>query len=250
MVMDEPDAAAAFDAGSAVVQAPVYEVNAATASKLVPRGGHVLDLGSGSGRLAARLLAGRPDLTATCVDLSEPMLELGRELADREGLRGRMSFLRADITDLPSLPKKPDLVTCVWTLHQLPDQEVTRRALAQIGRLREQHRCGVWIFDFARLRRPDTFGRILDLYFPDISPRLRLDGVASEAAAWTPEEMAGLIADAGVDGLVRASDRILGFYQAWWTRPTVTAPAYVPPPASDAALSLSRRIRAGLRPLP
>ncbi len=41
--------------------------------------GRVLDLGCGDGRLTALVLAAYPESTATCIDMSQPMLEAARE---------------------------------------------------------------------------------------------------------------------------------------------------------------------------
>src|SRR5688572_231566 len=98
MVMDEPEGVAAFHVADPVLQLPVYHFNASALSALAPAGAHVLDLGSGSGRLLAHLAACRPDLTITGTDLAETMLDTGRSLLEAEGLADRVTLRAADMT--------------------------------------------------------------------------------------------------------------------------------------------------------
>ena len=114
--MDDAEGVRAFHESAPTVQMPTYEFNASMMSRLLPRGGTVLDLGSGSGQLAAHLATGRPDVTITCVDLSEEMLQTGRQMASERGLDERLTYVAGDITDLDDgLVGSPDLVCCNWT---------------------------------------------------------------------------------------------------------------------------------------
>lgn len=253
MVMDDPEGARAFHEAAPQVQMPVYELNSSMLCRLAPRGATVLDLGAGSGQMAAHLVTGRPDLTVTCVDLSEPMLDLGRQLASDRGL-DQLRFVRADITDLGSMPvDAPDLVCCSWTLHQLPDRDTAVAVLREIARVRDAHQSAVWLFDFARLRRGDTMPVAFDHLYPGAHPRLRVDAVASEAAAWTPGEMRDALAEAGLSGLTEVRDRGLGLYQAWWAtgRHGVTDdPPWHRPSISASAAFWADRIAAGMTNTP
>ena len=140
MIMDDPDGVRAFHESAPHVQMPMYEFNASMMSRLLPRGGTVLDLGSGSGQLAAHLAAGRPDVTITCVDLSEEMLQAGRQMASQRGLEEQLSFVVADITNIGAeIVGAPDLVCCNWTLHQLPDRDTALAALRETGQIRDLH---------------------------------------------------------------------------------------------------------------
>jgi ubiquinone/menaquinone biosynthesis C-methylase UbiE len=252
MIMDDPDGARAFHYSASQVQLPVYEFNASMMSRLLPAGGTVLDLGSGSGQLAAHLASGRPDVTIRCIDLSEEMLALGRAMAAERGL-DRLSFVSADIT-LPAddVVGAPNLVCCNWTLHQLPNRDVAVAALAEIARIRDLHGCAVWIFDFARLRRGATMPAFFDIFTPAGHDRLRVDALASEAAAWTVDEMRAMLTDAGLSGLQCSRTRPLGIYQAWWsvgTRAT-RPPTWKRPPMSDRAAYLADRTIAAMSNLP
>lgn len=253
MLMDDPEAVRAFHESAATVQMPAYEFNAAMMSRLVPRDGHVLDLGSGSGQLAAHLATGRPDVSITCVDLSQEMLKTGRIMASERDLEGRLSFVTGDITRLDDeLIGTPDLVCCNWVLHQLPDQDTAVAALREIARIRDRHGSAVWIFDLERLRRPETMPTLFDTMWGPTDRTLRMDALASEAAAWTTEEMRDMLAEAGLTGLTCARDRTLRMYQSWWApslRPAITPPWERPAISPTAAFWADRTIE-GMSNLP
>lgn len=62
----------------------------------LPRGGHCLDLGTGSGAIALALAHARPDLTLTAVDISEEALAVARHNAAATDLAARCEFLASD----------------------------------------------------------------------------------------------------------------------------------------------------------
>jgi ubiquinone/menaquinone biosynthesis C-methylase UbiE len=253
MLMDDPEAVRAFHESAATVQMPAYEFSASMMSRLVPRGGNVLDLGSGSGQLAAHLATGRPDVRVTCVDLSQEMLATGRLMAAERDLEGRLSFVSGDITSLEDeLVGTPDLVCCTYVVHQFPDRDTAVAALREIARIRDEHGSAVWIFDLERLRRPQTMATLFDTMWGPIDRRLREDALASEAAAWTMEEMRDMLAEAGLTELSCARDRTLRLFQSWWApsrRPT-SAPPWERPPISPVAAIWADRTTAGMSNLP
>lgn len=253
MVMDDPGGARAFHDAAPEVQLPVYEVISSMISRLLPEGGRVLDLGSGSGQLAAHLAAGRPDVSVTCVDLSPVMLALGRDMAAERGL-DRLRFVDADITQLPNdVVGDPDVICCNWTLHQLPDRPLAVAALGEIARIRAQHGCAVWIFDFARLRRSSTMPAFFDLFSSTGHDRLRVDAVASEAAAWTVQEMEEMLAESGLTGLERSVIAPLAIHQVWWAsapRSDGPTPAWTRPAMSNYTARLADATIANMSNLP
>lgn len=253
MVMDDPEGVRVFHDSAMDVQLPVYEFNALSMSRLVPEGGSVVDLGSGSGPLAAHLLTGRPDVTVRCVDLSQPMVDTGRRQAAERGM-DRLEFVVGDITALDAeVVGTPDLVSCTWVLHQLPDREAVVSALRQIATIREQHGSALWIYDMARLRRAETMPALFDLLNPGADPRLRVDGLASEAAAWTVEELTESLAEAGLTGLTWCRDRLLRLHHAWWApgRGGHTTPAeWTSPPMPPAARRTADRLAQGMSGAP
>jgi SAM-dependent methyltransferase len=205
MVMNEPESVAQFHAGGAKspgMQA-VYDFSARALNALLPENARLLDLGVGSGRALAYIARLRPDLEVTAVDLAPNMLATARGLFEAEGLDSRIELVEADITALPdAIVERPwNGISCVWTLHQLPDFEVLRAALRQIAAVRERTGAAVWIFDFQRLLDPDTFPALVDVLDPSMNPVLRGDGIASEAAAFTHEELSTELGAAGLGDL-------------------------------------------------
>jgi tRNA (cmo5U34)-methyltransferase len=218
MVMDDPDSVAAFHAVDPLLQLPIYRFNATAMSRLLPAGGSVLDLGSGSGRLLAHLAQARADVRAVGTDLAPAMLAAGRAALRDDGLADRVELREADFTRLPGdLPTAVDLVSTVWALHHLPGEDDLRRCLAGIARIRQTSGCAVWIFDFARLRRQATTDAIIALN-PTISRRLREDGIASERAAWSASELRTALDDAGLHDLQGGPERRIGAMQAYFAR--------------------------------
>jgi tRNA (cmo5U34)-methyltransferase len=218
MVMDEPDSVAQFHVSGGVdgLNTPVYELNARAASRLTPAGGTVLDLGSGSGQYLAHLARRRPDLHIVGIDLSEPMLATGREMLAREGLAARVTLQRGDITDLEDVvPHSVDLVSCVFALHHLPDEDALGACLGEIARVRRRTGCAVLIFDFARLRHPRSYTTFFSL-LPEQGPVLTRDALASERAAFSVDELRRGLVEAELADLSDARTRPFRAYQLHW----------------------------------
>jgi release factor glutamine methyltransferase len=57
----------------------------------------IVDVGTGSGAIAIALAHEAPTASVTAVDLSGPALAIARENAERNGVAGRISFLRGDL---------------------------------------------------------------------------------------------------------------------------------------------------------
>jgi len=78
-----------------------------------------LDLGSGTGLLTASIISVFPHATATCMDLSEKMLEKAQE---RFSLNKRVNFLIWDYSQ-STLPGEYDLIVSAMSIHHLSDDE-------------------------------------------------------------------------------------------------------------------------------
>lgn len=220
MVMDEPASVADYHAAGEDrdVQGPVHELQARSMSRLLARGGTVLDLGTGSGRLAVRLARHRPDARIVAVDLAEEMLATAERLIAAEGVQGRIALGRADMTAFAtSAPDPLALLSCVSALHHLPDAAALDRCLAEIAAVRARTGCAVFLFDFERMRDPRSFPALSTLPVgadPD-RPVIR-DGIASEAAAWTFAELRAALARAGLADLRGARVLPPRWLQAHW----------------------------------
>ncbi|OBA96525.1 methyltransferase [Mycobacteriaceae bacterium 1482268.1] len=220
MVMDDPESVAQFHEGgvSNPGQQAVYDFSARALDALLPHGARLLDLGVGSGRALSALLRRRLDVTATAVDLAPNMLATARELFVAERQADRVQLVEGDITALPDELAAADWdgVSCVWTLHQLPDFDILRGALRQIAALRANCGAALWIFDFQRLRDPSALAALIQCMVPAMPPVLRKDALASEAAGFTLAELSAELAAVGLDGMSHGHARPLPYLQAHW----------------------------------
>jgi tRNA (cmo5U34)-methyltransferase len=203
MVMDEPQAAAAFDrAGSGDGPlVPQYELCARGMSHLLAAGGTVVDLGSGSGRFLAYFAQRRPDAQVIGVELSGPMAELGKRMLFAEGLGQRVRLIEADMTACADVvPAQVDLLSCMLALHQLPSEVELLQALEQVAAIRERTGCAVWLWDLVRLDDDEAIKQWM-AQASDADPLFHRDALASEAAAWTHDELTQALAQTGLDDL-------------------------------------------------
>jgi SAM-dependent methyltransferase len=221
MVMNDAESVAQFHTGGAFNPGmrAVYDLCARALDALLPPGGRLLDLGVGSGRALSAIMRRRLDVTATAVDLAPNMLSTAQALFDAERLSDRVELVQADITDLPEglSTANWDAVSCMWTLHQLPDLDVLRGALSQIASVRHRSGAAVWISDFQRLRDPATTSRMLVCVDPNSPEVLRMDAIASEAASFTIAELSELFAVAGLRDLQSGHSTPLPYLQAYWS---------------------------------
>jgi SAM-dependent methyltransferase len=91
------------------------------------KGGRILDLGCGTGRTEAVVLARLPVARFTCLDRSEVMLDEAREKLYRFGDQCR--FIQADLARLgqPRLPGAPfRFIVAVDVIHELDDRAKSR----------------------------------------------------------------------------------------------------------------------------
>ncbi|MEX2538982.1 MAG: class I SAM-dependent methyltransferase, partial [Actinomycetota bacterium] len=220
MAMDETESVDQFHEGGTTMGAmlAVYDLNARALDALVPEGGRLLDLGVGSGRALQRFLAMRPDVAATGVDLAPNMLARARRFLDDSGVGHRVTLIDGDMTALPDhvTNEKWDAISSVWTLHHLPDSDVLRAALRQIAEIRARDGSAVWLLDFHRLRYPNSFRALVDVLQQDVPPFLLADGLASEAAAFTHDELRTELAAAGLGNLESGLARPIRLLQAFW----------------------------------
>ena len=116
-------AAEDYDAAGPQIH-PLYdEVHEAVIEALPNSTAHVADLGGGSGRLAERMLADRPRLTATVVDPSTPFLQLAAERLDQHADRVRLVCSRAQEPDWPARVGRCDAIVSTSALHHLDPGE-------------------------------------------------------------------------------------------------------------------------------
>jgi ubiquinone/menaquinone biosynthesis C-methylase UbiE len=124
-----------------------YRHVADEAAAVAPRGGAVLDAGTGPGALLVQLANRRPDLCLTGVDLSGDMVALAERNVHAAGLGDRVQVHRADVAALPFPDASFDLVVSTFSMHHwaaiIPSVTELARVLRPGGLL--------WIYDLRTL---------------------------------------------------------------------------------------------------
>jgi ubiquinone/menaquinone biosynthesis C-methylase UbiE len=95
--------------------------------------GMVLDLCAGTGYVARLIANASPRANVQALDISPEMLAVGSRRATREGLGGRVSFVRGDAAELPFGDASLDAVVVAFGFHELPPG-VRKEAIAEIAR--------------------------------------------------------------------------------------------------------------------
>jgi ubiquinone/menaquinone biosynthesis C-methylase UbiE len=110
----------------------VYRRLADELAGVAPRGGTVLDVGTGPGVLLAELAGRRPDLELAGVDLSADMVAAAqRNLAE---VGDRATVRVGDATDLPFPDRSFDLIVSSFSLHHWDDPAAAAAELARVLR--------------------------------------------------------------------------------------------------------------------
>jgi ubiquinone/menaquinone biosynthesis C-methylase UbiE len=125
------NAAQIYDEHARRFMGSVYRRLAAKAAGMNIAGTRVLDIGTGSGRLALGLAKARPDWQITGTDISKEMLKIARQNAARGGLADKIDFRQAPAAALPFADGYFTLVTSNASFHLWTDpikvfQEIDR----------------------------------------------------------------------------------------------------------------------------
>jgi len=131
---------------SATIDSPLcLELVAQAAAAATPDAKHVLDVGCGAGNYVLRLLQGLPDLNATLVDLSLPMLERAKERVTA-ATSGEVITLQGDIRELQWEKSTFDVIVAASVLHHLRSEDEWRAVFAKFHEILRPGG-SVWIFD-------------------------------------------------------------------------------------------------------
>ena len=100
----------------------VPALNADLHDRLIPTvapGAHLLDVGSGGGQHAVRIVMDRPDLRVTGIDIEPVMVTRSRRLARSAGVGNRAEFLEGNALELPFEDASFDHVYCAGPVKQV-----------------------------------------------------------------------------------------------------------------------------------
>lgn len=116
-----------FCGSGCLIPRPETELLVDFAVKNLPRGGHLLDLCTGSGCIPVAVLNNRPDVTATAIDISETALNYARKNAAYHNISAdRLRFRREDILDFTPI-EIPDVIVSNPPYIKTEDVEALQR---------------------------------------------------------------------------------------------------------------------------
>jgi ubiquinone/menaquinone biosynthesis C-methylase UbiE len=116
--IDEMEAVIQYDKGAKYYILPEYKYFVWKILRKGIRSGQVLDIGTGSGRLAIELAKAKGcSFDITGLDVSENMLMRARENARRAGVDNRLKFVLGNASALPFADRSFDLVISYASLH-------------------------------------------------------------------------------------------------------------------------------------
>lgn len=127
----------------------------------------VLDIAGGTGDIAFRIADRSPAARVTVVDISGPMLEIGRRRTRERGQSGRIAFGRGNAEALPMGSATFDIVTIAFGIRNVPDKAA---ALSEAFRVLK-HGGRLLVLEFSRV---DVAGlkELYDLYSVNVIPSL------------------------------------------------------------------------------
>jgi ubiquinone/menaquinone biosynthesis C-methylase UbiE len=194
----------------------VYRRFTRKAAALVPAGARVLDVGTGTGRLALELAKARPDLHIIGVDISVDMIDIARQNAARSGLSAVAEFRPVSAASLPFPDNYFALVTSNASLHLWSDPA---KVLDEIARVTAPGGCCL-VRDNLRLAVISPFlglaGRVMGMN--KAQRRLWLEAVR---ASYTPGEVKKILRNSSLkDARVSVAPDLL-YLDISWRKPRV-----------------------------
>src|SRR5277367_6023631 len=148
---------------SATVDAPLaMALIAQAAAATTPQARHVLDVGCGAGNYTLKLLERLPNLDATLIDLSQPMLDRARERVSR-ATTGRIMTIRGDIRAVELPEGEFDIVLAAAVLHHLRTEQEWQDVFAEFHRALRPGG-SVWVFDLVESSIPAIQGLMRQRY--------------------------------------------------------------------------------------
>jgi tRNA (cmo5U34)-methyltransferase len=110
-----------------------------------PQATHILDVGCGAGNYALKLLQSLPDVNATLVDLSKPMLKRATERITAVS-KGAIQVFQGDIRDLELPAAQFDIILAAAVLHHLRGEDDWQAVFSKFFRLLKPGG-SIWIVD-------------------------------------------------------------------------------------------------------
>ncbi len=171
---------------SATVDAPLaMALVAEAAAATTPHARHALDVGCGAGNYTLKLLERLPNLDATLIDLSQPMLDRARERVGR-ATAGRITTIQADIREVALPDEEFDIVLAAAVLHHLRADREWREVFAAFHRALRPGG-SLWVFDLVESSIP-AVGRLLRQRYGAYLTRLKDESYRDQVFAYVEKE--------------------------------------------------------------
>lgn len=171
---------------SATVDAPLaMALVAEAAAATTPHARHALDVGCGAGNYTLKLLERLPNLDATLIDLSQPMLDRARERVGR-ATAGRITTIQADIREVELPDEGFDIVLAAAVLHHLRADQEWRDVFAAFHRALRPGG-SLWVFDLVESSIP-AVGRQMRQRYGEYLTRLKDESYRDQVFAYVEKE--------------------------------------------------------------
>jgi tRNA (cmo5U34)-methyltransferase len=171
---------------SATVDAPqAMALVAEAAAATTPHARHVLDVGCGAGNYTLKLLESLPNLDATLIDLSQPMLDRARERVSR-ATSGRIMTIQADIREANLPDGEFDIVLAASVLHHLRTDEEWQNVFTVLHRTLRPGG-SVWVFDLVESSIP-AVGRLMRRRYGEYLTGLKDEAYRDHVFAYVEKE--------------------------------------------------------------
>jgi tRNA (cmo5U34)-methyltransferase len=171
---------------SATVDAPLTMALVAEAAAVTtPHARHILDVGCGAGNYTLKLLEFLPNLDATLIDLSQPMLDRARERIGR-ATSGHIKTIQADIRVAELPDGEFDIVLAAAVLHHLRTDREWRDVFTALYRALRPGG-SLWVFDLVDSSIP-AVGRLLRRRYGEYLTRLKDESYRDHVFAYVEKE--------------------------------------------------------------
>jgi tRNA (cmo5U34)-methyltransferase len=171
---------------SATVDAPLaMALVAEAAAATTPHARHVLDVGCGAGNYTLKLLESLPNLDATLMDLSQPMLDRARERVS-SSTAGRITTVQADIREARLPDGEFDIVLTAAVLHHLRTDQEWQDVFASFHRALRPGG-SVWVFDLVESSIP-AVGQLMRRRYGEYLTRLKDEAYRDHVFAYVERE--------------------------------------------------------------
>jgi tRNA (cmo5U34)-methyltransferase len=171
---------------SATVDAPLAMALVAEAAAVTtPHARHVLDVGCGAGNYTLKLLEFLPNLDATLIDLSRPMLDRAGERVGR-ATAGRVTAVQGDVREVELPEQGFDIVLAAAVLHHLRTDAEWREVFAAFHRALRPGG-SVWVFDLVESSIP-AVQRLMHQRYGEYLTRLKDDTYRDHVFAYVEKE--------------------------------------------------------------